>query len=986
MTTKLRTLILTGAILVMALGGAARAEEDGPTAGEKLNQAIEYFDQADYQKAADLLREISDEDLESEDQQIQLQRYLSMSQQALASIATARQNMKQGEAALKSGDTDRARKCFEKVKANRYAPADLKNKAEAGLRDLDKPSKASSSEPAESPDYRPMTTARREPLAEPAAPPPAGGSLVEQLSEEYELLWQQAVKTFRETEGKIRKAVLAEDFEEAHRLLDYARQTIEQNRRYASPAAQYDDYKAQGAALEQFVLDEEREYQERLIREKQVEVAKREQERVDRVKQTKERQVSQLLDQAVELRKERRYEDAIQVLRSVLAIDPDNQQAAWMRDTLEDFYANSRDRAAENDVNAESQDLLIETDEASIPWHKDITYPKNWPEISARRTGTEEASESAATRQTRRKLESVAPELKFDARPFSEVVDALATLTGLSFVPNWAALEAAAVEKDKEVTIPKIANVKFEKALKLILDVVGGGETELAYEIDDGVVRISTKEDLSRNRVTRVYDVSDLLIRVPTFRGRNINLDQIGQQSQQGGLGGGRFLQGGGGGGAQGGQNIFGGGGGGGQQNDPEDQPGAPGTDRITPIITLIQQTIDPESWRDAGGNVGTIQSLNNQIIVTQTATAQAQLRDLLKQLRQSRAMQIAVEARYITITRNWVEQLGVDLDVILNNGNAGFDRTTVLDPATNNPVLVPRQFVRNGFTPGAPGNVGINLPTVPFQQPYGQPGLVPAVGNVGPAWGTTTPIPIVNNTLDLSSPSNTNIASSLGALANQTPAFQMFGAFLDNIQVDFLIRATQVDRRASDLDAPRLVLFNGQRATFESFIEQDYVAALIPIIGDNAGAFAPQVATALTGRSLDVHATVSADRKYVTMTVRTFTRVLGGLQTVFFGGSQTVGSGFIQLATQTTQQIRTTVSVPDGGTLLIGGLKQAGERETDAGVPILSRIPILKRAYSNTSTVKDDQILLILIKPTILIQEEAEAEAFPTLSSATPP
>ena len=75
-------------------------------------------------------------------------------------------------------------------------------------------------------------------------------------------------------------------------------------------------------------------------------------------------------------------------------------------------------------------------------------------------------------------------------------------------------------------------------------------------------------------------------------------------------------------------------------------------------------------------------------------------------------------------------------------------------------------------------------------------------------------------------------------------------------------------------------------------------------------------------------------------------------------------------------------MSVPDGGTLLIGGLKLSGERDVDAGVPILSRIPILKRAFSNTSNVKDDQVLLILIKPTIIIQEEAEAEAFPTLSA----
>ena len=82
---------------------------------------------------------------------------------------------------------------------------------------------------------------------------------------------------------------------------------------------------------------------------------------------------------------------------------------------------------------------------------------------------------------------------------------------------------------------------------------------------------------------------------------------------------------------------------------------------------------------------------------------------------------------------------------------------------------------------------------------------------------------------------------------------------------------------------------------------------------------------------------------------------------------------------------IRTTVSVPDGGTVLLGGLKQVGEVEIEAGVPILSKIPILKRAFTNSTMVEDTQTLLILLKAKILIQKEAEEEAFPTLTSIRP-
>ena len=58
----------------------------------------------------------------------------------------------------------------------------------------------------------------------------------------------------------------------------------------------------------------------------------------------------------------------------------------------------------------------------------------------------------------------------------------------------------------------------------------------------------------------------------------------------------------------------------------------------------------------------------------------------------------------------------------------------------------------------------------------------------------------------------------------------------------------------------------------------------------------------------------------------------------------------------------------------------RCAEVEKEAGVPILSKIPILGRAFSNRSKVKDTQVLLILVKPTIILQEEAEAEAIASM------
>jgi type II secretory pathway component GspD/PulD (secretin) len=107
---------------------------------------------------------------------------------------------------------------------------------------------------------------------------------------------------------------------------------------------------------------------------------------------------------------------------------------------------------------------------------------------------------------------------------------------------------------------------------------------------------------------------------------------------------------------------------------------------------------------------------------------------------------------------------------------------------------------------------------------------------------------------------------------------------------------------------------------------------------------------------------------------------------------STSTGSGITSVAPSETiqepviesAQVGTTVTVPDGGTILLGGQTIAGESVREAGVPVLDKIPFLKRLFSNHSEAKDEQVLLILVKPTILIQDEVENKQFPTLSTKT--
>ena len=68
-------------------------------------------------------------------------------------------------------------------------------------------------------------------------------------------------------------------------------------------------------------------------------------------------------------------------------------------------------------------------------------------------------------------------------------------------------------------------------------------------------------------------------------------------------------------------------------------------------------------------------------------------------------------------------------------------------------------------------------------------------------------------------------------------------------------------------------------------------------------------------------------------------------------------------------------MNVPDQGTLLIGGQKLGAEINLESGVPGLSKVPIIGRLFDSRTKVKDQEVLLILVKPSIILQEEKERE-----------
>ncbi len=66
-------------------------------------------------------------------------------------------------------------------------------------------------------------------------------------------------------------------------------------------------------------------------------------------------------------------------------------------------------------------------------------------------------------------------------------------------------------------------------------------------------------------------------------------------------------------------------------------------------------------------------------------------------------------------------------------------------------------------------------------------------------------------------------------------------------------------------------------------------------------------------------------------------------------------------------RQIKTTVIVDDGGTIVLGGLIDEDVQESVSKVPLLGDIPILGHLFKSTSTSKRKRNLMVFLKPTIV-------------------
>lgn len=636
--------------------------------------------------------------------------------------------------------------------------------------------------------------------------------------------------------------------------------------------------------------------------------------------------------------------------------------------------------------------VMQSVDEASTPFDDSNphVFPEKWGDLTKRRrslAGQEGVPRSPKELEIHQKLKTEV-QINFQDAPLSQVLDQLAQLADINLVVDWLVLAEEGVMSDTPVRIPLSQPITLKSALNLILEPL-----RLSYVIKDEVLKVTSERIREGSIVTVTYNVADLVTPIPHFvpdgemglaglinnAYRGLGYGHIGG-GMGAGFGPGAVLANVDSGSgrrplnpavmAQMGSGPAPGMGGGGTPVGfgPGGLGGGAAAD-FDSLIDLIKTTISPQSWDDVGG-AGAIEPFptNLSLVISNTEEVHDRIVDLLAQLRRLQDLQVTIEVRFISLNDNFFERIGVDFDFDIDDN---IDRPFQVfgkpldgqkDASTNRDLRDRDHGPSVTVGQSAPGVFSQDL-DIPFRQDSFAL-AVPQFGGFDAAAG-----------------------ASLGF------------AILSDLEAFFFINAAQGDRRTNVLQAPKVTLFNGQQAFVSDSSFTPFVISVIPVVADFAAALQPVIVVLSEGTFLTVQATVSNDRRFVRLTVVPyFSQITDRDRTFTFTGSTTsrtsnssegpeddttsrdneqnvtTSGTTVQLPTLAQFTVTTTVSVPDGGTVLLGGIKRLNEGRNEFGVPILNKVPYINRLFKNVGIGRETQSLMMMVTPRIIIQEEEEA------------
>jgi general secretion pathway protein D len=701
-----------------------------------------------------------------------------------------------------------------------------------------------------------------------------------------------------------------------------------------------------------------------------------------------QQKIAEMVDEFNRLNHEQRYAEAEIVARRLNEIAPNDPVAnqVWQnakfirREFINKQTADNKENSIWEQFNAVETSAV---NPVAADGHELVYDQKHWKDFIPKRKGSKERVQ----RRTERELEierrlQTPVLLKYQETPLTEVMHGLSELTGVNIHLDPRGLSQEGVGTDTPITINLSKEISLKSALNLILEPL-----HLSYVINDEVLKITSEQLRDGEIYPQTYNVADLVTPIPNFvpssnMGLQGQINDAMAAANRGNYGLGGPVPGvlvnerpGHAGVGPNGKVLA-------QQMGSSTSASANGMSSPTvpigagpggmggaaqadfdSLIDLIVSTVSTDTWAENGGGQAEIRPFptNLSLVVSQTQAVHEQIADLLQQLRRLQDLQVTIEVRFIQLNDSFFERIGIDFNVNVKDTGVNVNNQDQFQPV--NPL-------------GHSNTVGVQKQTT---------------GNF-PTFTSDLAIPFNQGSFALTQ------LPPFGPQA--TGAGLNFGfAILSDIEAFFLIEAAQGDQRTNVLNAPKVTLFNGQQAFVADATQRPFVVGVIPVVGEFASAQQPVIVVLNEGTMMTIQAVVSDDRRYVRMTIVPFFTQIGNVDTFTFEGSSSSTSSSsttdsdddgktdkkdnsdaksnsgvtVQLPSFSFVSVVTTVSVPDGGTVLLGGIKRLSEGRNEFGVPLLSKVPYINRLFRNIAIGRQTDSLMMMVTPRIIIQEEEE-------------
>lgn len=730
------------------------------------------------------------------------------------------------------------------------------------------------------------------------------------LAEDYEIRSQQAYQNASSNYERARTLLSRGQYDEAIVELGLAMDTIN-----------FFPYSTDWRGLDSDVPNLLSEA--RTQRDLAVEASRREQEQAaleslrDQEQSARDRRqaiVINMMDQAIAAFELEEYDKSMRYADRVLHEDPNNSRAQDLRDTA---FRAGRDKVRATFLRDKREQYRIwqeELMEITIPYVDVVTLPdeETWQEITELRSKRRGLDLTKNISPAERELRDQLDSTLIPGYRVSEEESLTAVIEGLRIITGLPLVTDPAAE-EAAVDEGVVFDFDFRNPLKAsqALNIFTSTAGEnVVWTIRHDAILVTTKEKARGELIVYNHDVQDLIFGLTDFFGPRINRLRLIDELEDEDGGG-----------------AFGGLG---------ERPAINEPDELT---TLVSENVAVGTWEEEGVQIN-IEAGN--MIVVHSPDVQIQIKEFLESLRRFSASLVTIESKFLVMADNWLQEIGVDFRGI---DNPGVPFTDLDDVSFAGDDAAGAGLDNSGS--GAEGAAG--APSSGFFYDDGQDG----------AFGVRT---------------ENLFGSALGNALSTIGGFTAQFDFLNDLQISAILRLVEKEESVELINDQMLSVHNTQRAYVTVINQRAYVQDFDVEVAQFQAVADPVINVLTEGIVMDVRPTIHHDRKHLTLEVQpTVAKVISltDFSTALSGDTAPVT---FQLPELEVQSVFTTAVVPDGGTILVGGLSRIRNIERRAEVPWLANLPIVGFFFKEEGYSDEKESLMIMIKAWITDVKESLA------------